>query len=335
MNNKKINFERSRVILKNNKNFGFSLLELIIVIVIIGILVTITAVSYLGMTNKAIEISLQSDLDGAKKKLVLYKSTYRSYPIALDSSNCPTAPTSDSNYCLKTSANNSFTEYTANRDSFSLTEANINGLTYTITDDTSPQQKISLAVSDPDNWIMIGSQTWAKYNLNVGTMISFAYNQSDDSVVQKYCAGNLESNCTTYGATYGWNEAMQYVTNEGAQGICPAGSHIPTDNEWKILEMYLGLTQVEADNLGWRGTDQGTQLKSGGSSGLNIPFAGVRVSGKYPGYVGLSLKAFLWSSTSPGDYPYFRGLEPGYNNVYRWYGVYDKNDGFSVRCIEN
>lgn len=138
MNNKKINFERSHVILKNNKNFGFSLLELIIVIVIIGILVTITAVSYLGMTNKAIEISLQSDLDGAKKKLVLYKSTYRSYPTALDSSNCPTAPTADTNYCLKASANNSFSDYTADRDSFSLNETNVNGLSYNVTDETSP-----------------------------------------------------------------------------------------------------------------------------------------------------------------------------------------------------
>ena len=29
---------------------------------------------------------------------------------------------------------------------------------------------------------------------------------------------------------------MKYTTKEGAQGICPPGWHIPTDEEWKLLE---------------------------------------------------------------------------------------------------
>ncbi len=35
---------------------------------------------------------------------------------------------------------------------------------------------------------------------------------------------------------YQWEEMMQYTTQQGAQGICPPGWHLPTDEEWKVLE---------------------------------------------------------------------------------------------------
>jgi len=90
-------------------------------------------------------------------------------------------------------------------------------------------------------WVTVGTQKWAKTNLNVGTMINGDKDQTNNSTLEKYCYDNLESNCTTYGGLYQWNEAMQYVTIEGAQGICPAGSHIPSDLEWQTLEIFLGM----------------------------------------------------------------------------------------------
>ncbi len=47
----------------------------------------------------------------------------------------------------------------------------------------------------------------------------------------------------------------------GAQGLCPTGWHVPTDEAWKELEMELGMTQAEADDDGWRGTPVGDQMK--------------------------------------------------------------------------
>jgi uncharacterized protein (TIGR02145 family) len=101
----------------------------------------------------------------------------------------------------------------------------------------------TLATTDSANWVVVGTQVWAKYNLNVGTMVpgtlggTNATNQTNNSILEKYCYENNPAYCTTYGGLYQWDEAMQYVTTEGAQGICPAGSHIPSDNDWKILEM--------------------------------------------------------------------------------------------------
>ena len=41
-----------------------------------------------------------------------------------------------------------------------------------------------------------------------------------------------------------------------------SGWHIPTTQDWKILERYLGMNSKELNlNMAWSGTDQGTQLK--------------------------------------------------------------------------
>ena len=125
---------------------------------------------------------------------------------------------------------------------------------------------------------------------------------------------------------------MQYVTTEGAQGICPAGSHIPSDNDWKILEMQLGMTQAQADLANaWRGTNQGTQLKSGGTSGFNGLLAGFRFTDGF--FYGLSSNAALWSSSESSASAWIRSLLSVYTTV--GLTTDDKGYGFSVRCLGN
>jgi uncharacterized protein (TIGR02145 family) len=124
---------------------------------------------------------------------------------------------------------------------------------------------------------------------------------------------------------------MNYSTVEGAQGICPANSHIPSDNDWKILEMQLGMSQAQADATGWRGTNQGTQLKNSGASGLNVPLAGTMDAGGP--FVNLSTTAGLWSSSGSGADAWRRTLHSGNATVLRI--TYAKAYGFSVRCIGN
>ncbi|MDK2899461.1 MAG: hypothetical protein PWQ10_648 [Patescibacteria group bacterium] len=123
---------------------------------------------------------------------------------------------------------------------------------------------------------------------------------------------------------------MQYTNTEGAQGICPTGSHIPTDTEWKTLEMQLGMTQEQADldNVP-RGTDQGVKLKPGGSSGLNILFAGYREQSD--GSFGGSSSAYLWSSSGVNNSAWVRYLDGSLDGVVRYTDV--KAYGFSIRCL--
>jgi len=100
------------------------------------------------------------------------------------------------------------------------------------------------------NTVTIGTQTWFKENLNVGTKILSDGNhigsqQKDNGTIEKYCYNNDEVNCDTYGGLYEWAEAMQYVTTEGTQGICPCGWHIPTKGEWETLQSYANNEAVK------------------------------------------------------------------------------------------
>ena len=61
---------------------GFTIVELLIVIVVIGILVAIVVVAYTGVTNSANEAAVKSDLTNIGKKLEEYKVRFGSgnYP---------------------------------------------------------------------------------------------------------------------------------------------------------------------------------------------------------------------------------------------------------------
>ena len=66
---------------------GFTIVELLVVIAIIGILATITVISYNGLTRKASTVVLQSDLDNAAAQLALDKITSGSYPDTKEAAN--------------------------------------------------------------------------------------------------------------------------------------------------------------------------------------------------------------------------------------------------------
>ncbi len=69
---------------------GFTIVELLIVIVIIAILAAITLVSYNGITNKANNSAVQSDLASTYKKLAMYNSEFGTYPTSSDTATLKT-----------------------------------------------------------------------------------------------------------------------------------------------------------------------------------------------------------------------------------------------------
>lgn len=86
------------------------------------------------------------------------------------------------------------------------------------------------------NFIKIDSQYWMKKNLDVEVEGSRCYD--DDS-----------TNCEKYGRLYTWSQAMgidkKYDTEKKGntivphQGICPEGTHLPSDAEWLSLRNYV------------------------------------------------------------------------------------------------
>lgn len=111
---------------------GFTIVELLVVIVVIGVLAAITIVSYTGVQQRAVAASLISDLDNASKQLKLFQidNSTSDYPNTI---NC-TGDTA-TNKCLNTSADTTY-EYKSNINpkTFCLT-ATKNGQSYNIDQD--------------------------------------------------------------------------------------------------------------------------------------------------------------------------------------------------------
>lgn len=68
---------------KQNKQFGFTIVELLIVIVVIGILAAITIVAYNGVQGRANDTTVQADLNNFAKRLAMYQVDNGAYPVTL------------------------------------------------------------------------------------------------------------------------------------------------------------------------------------------------------------------------------------------------------------
>jgi uncharacterized protein (TIGR02145 family) len=197
------------------------------------------------------------------------------------------------------------------------------------------------------NTIQIFSQCWLKENLNVGTMINIFQDQSNNDIIEKYCYTNNSDSCAKYGGLYQWDEMMKYTMQEGVQSICPSGWHLPTDEEWKVLEGAAdsrhGIGDKEWDiSIFQRGYDDGTNLKNtsgwfnDGSATDLLGFSGL--SGGHCDYShgmeGVGSFGYWWTSTG-FDYLSAMGrsvfdLSPMVERA-----DYIRGEGFSVRCLRD
>ena len=202
-------------------------------------------------------------------------------------------------------------------------------------------------VTDADgnvyNTVQIGNQCWMKENLKVGVRIAGNVNQTDNGTIEKFCYDDDPSNCDVMGGLYQWGEMMNYSQEEGAKGICPTGWHIPSDQDWKYLEMHLGMTQAEANSPDWRGTDQGAKMKSTNgwdnngngtnTSGFTGLPAGFR-AGEDALFYWSGQGGFWWTSTEYDENQvWYRSINQYQEKVQRTYNY--KGSGVSVRCVKD
>lgn len=232
------------------------------------------------------------------------------------------------------------------------------------------QDKIeSFKVTDYDGnvyeTIEIGDQIWMAENLNTthyadGTEIQLVEDSTslnnlnfDDKAMCYY--DNSTNNAYKYGALYTWSAAMNgsAYSNENPsniQGVCPDGWHLPSDSEWKQLEMYLGMSQADADDYGrYRGTNEGSKLSGNkelwsegllvndtdfGSSGFKALPAGSR---NFDGsFNNLGNLTYFWSTSEYDNFPNFasaRRIFYDNNGIHSNYLM--ENKAYSVRCIKD
>jgi uncharacterized protein (TIGR02145 family) len=196
------------------------------------------------------------------------------------------------------------------------------------------------------NTIQIFSQCWLKENLNVGEMINGTIGQSNNGTMEKYCYNNEPDSCKKYGGMYQWNEMMQYTTQQGAQGICPPGWHLPTDEEWQVLQgavdSEFGIGDVAWHFDGFSGFDAGTNLKTTSGwiengNGTNLfGFSGLPGGNRtFKGdFGGVGEISNLWTSTQgPEDSGWYRYIVDYLQQVGRHNA--EKENGKNVRCLQD
>ncbi len=157
----------------------------------------------------------------------------------------------------------------------------------------------------------IGQQIWMAENLNFKTE-KYSY----------YYASKAE-NGEKYGRLYRW---------ESAEKACPTGWHLPTDEEWQVLEKELGMTeeQVAKENT-WRGTDQAIKLVSDTSLNFIMLFGGYRNPPSNSFLIGM--QSFFWTATDTEAHAWYRQMRDGSGQIFR--RTRPKSWGMSVRCVKD
>lgn len=193
--------------------------------------------------------------------------------------------------------------------------------------------------------IKIGDQWWMAENLRVthyrnGDAIPHVSSSAfwNALATDAYCRyNNADSNIAKYGLLYNG-----YAVDD-SRNIAPAGWHIPSDEEWKQLEMYLGMVDTEAEDTGWRGTNEGSELKA--TSGWNEDGNGTDESGfsALPGgqrfyngtYQFEGIMGFFWTSTEvvSNDWNWSRYMDRNHTDIYR--ATYTKRYGYSIRLVRD
>lgn len=175
-------------------------------------------------------------------------------------------------------------------------------------------------------WVRIGEQLWMAENLRFATTEG------------SWCWDNNEQECTTRGRFYNW---------ETAQRVAPPGWHLPSDEEWKTLELSLGLDRKEIDREGARCDEakaSGGMLKAQGQwpteyngkkisvtneAGFSAIPTGVYALGEFShdGYTA------WWTSTADGDEAWIRFLHFFDNKIDRVKN--SKIHAFPIRCVRD
>ncbi len=193
--------------------------------------------------------------------------------------------------------------------------------------------------------VQIGNQTWMAENLAYLPSVNRLRYYSNDYpmyYVYGYDGTSLDEAVvtdfySTHGVLYNWPAAKK---------ACPDGWYLPSDDDWKMLEMNLGMSAADVDSTDWRESGLvGDKLKSSSgwfedNNGANSSLFNAMPSGFRLGYTfdcyftKVEKNAIYWSGLeySHGS-AWCRLLSYDNEGINRKYLL--KPYGLSVRCIKD
>ena len=211
------------------------------------------------------------------------------------------------------------------------------------------------------NTVLIGNQCWMRENLKTthfanGDAIPQENNGNMLNPTYDYPA-NMPNNADAYGLLYNWPAVMHGASSSDTnpsdvQGVCPNGWHVPSDAEWQEMELAIGVSSADVENMGsYRGTVAAT-LAGGNegswknSSAENAPgnfsaenrnstgFTALPAGAVEGADAGFKENANFWTATLHTEYnAIYRCLHYEMSGIRR-YNI-EKAMNFSVRCVKN
>jgi uncharacterized protein (TIGR02145 family) len=201
--------------------------------------------------------------------------------------------------------------------------------------------------------VTIGTQEWmgenlrtTKYNDGAGISLVTDNIEWSELATEAYCW--FDNDKTTYKQTFGALYNGYVVTTAK---LCPAGWHVPSEEEWVVLETYL----IE-NGYNYNGTTFMNKIgKSLASIGdwQNSPYTGNvgwnQATNNSTGFTGLPSGyrayngnynsegniCYWWSSSESSNTLYLYGRSLIYGSEEFHYGDHTKIMGLSVRCIKD
>jgi len=197
--------------------------------------------------------------------------------------------------------------------------------------------------------VTIGNQIWMAENLKV------THYRNGDPI--PHVTDNLTWTTLTTGAYCAYNNSEVIAAERGylynwfavvdSRSIAPPGWHVPSDDDWKTLEMAIGMSQAQADGMEWRGTDEGGKLKEIGTVHWYGPNTGATDEFGFSGISGgcrlrtdgdfywIGWDARYWTSTEGTEtwFAWFRLLNTLHADMRRT--QHDKERGFSIRLVKD
>ena len=199
--------------------------------------------------------------------------------------------------------------------------------------------------------VKIGNQIWLAENMRyLPNVTPTSYSSFDENCyyVANYYGTDLTEAITTdeykkTGVLYNWQAAMNGEPSStsspsGITGICPAGWHLPSYDEWMQLITYLGGM-----------TEAGGKLKEVGTAHWNSPNEGANnetgfnalPGGQYYSYdgsfVGYGTFTGWWTSNTAINSNPFHAIYISINSSNTIVNTNEslKEDGFNVRCVKD
>jgi len=192
-----------------------------------------------------------------------------------------------------------------------------------------------LTVTDYDGniyeTVTIGDQVWIKENLK-------SLHYCDGTPIPEVVAYNNDDSLgVIYGLLYTWDAAMKGSSDPGVQGVCPCDWHVPTHEEWAILEDYLGGPNVAGGKMKETGTEHWLSPNNGATNSSG--FTGLP-AGEFDAYFVpnkfwlLHIAAVFWTSSQTNQLQaterYLSHDDEVCGNL-AWYKVMK----YSLRCVKD